>query len=443
MRVAVIGGGISGLAAAHELSGTHEVRVFEASPRAGGKIESVRQDGFLMEGGPDSLVAAKPEAIELCQQLGVSLQPTVSRPVLGLYGGRLRELPEGLVLGVPSRLAPLAFTSLLSWRGKLRALGDLLVPRSTSSDESMASFVSRRLGREVLERLVTPIVRGFTGTDPERTSLAACFPQLRELERRHGSLLRGLWKTRRKGPAGPAMLAPQEGMGALVEALTRKLNVECAQSVLALERSSTGYTLVTSGGQRFEAEQVVVAVPARAAAELLAPLAPEAARELEGFVSASAATVSLGFDRAQLPGSVEASGFVVAYPGGSLIACSFVSTKLPGRSPRDQVLLRAFLRARPGLDVGQLDSEQLVRLALGELRPLLNIQGEPRVAVARLHKASMPVYQVGHLDRVRRLAVQLEPFPGLEVIGCAYTGPGLSECVRSGREAGKRLCRGS
>jgi oxygen-dependent protoporphyrinogen oxidase len=357
----VVGGGITGLAAALRLTQLlpeASITLLEADNRLGGKIVTERVDGFLIEGGPDSFLASKPRGLGLCTELGLAdaLQGTTPRPHRAYVRrrGRLHELPEGLSGLVPTRLGPLLRSGLLSPAGKLRvALDALLPPRPGTADESVGAFVRRRLGREAYEWLVEPLMAGIYAGDGDLLSLAATFPHLREGERRHGGLIRGVLAAQRGAPTPPTLrrgfLTPIRGLGDLVAAGEERLQsagavVVTGAPVHRLERRGRRWLVEHSGGRQLEAEAVILATPAFAAAVLLQPIDAGLAAELAAVPYASSAIVTLAFPADAVPRPLDAHGYVVPRAEGRpALACTWTSAKWAHRAPPGMALLRVFL----------------------------------------------------------------------------------------------------
>jgi len=449
-RVAVLGGGVAGLAAAHRLveRGARDVVLLEAGDRLGGSIATERAGGFTIEAGADSLLTEKPWAVDLCERLGVPLVGTREgeRRTYVVHDGRLEPLPEGFLLLAPTDLRALAASPVFSWRGKLRMALDLVLPRGADlPDESLAHFVRRRLGREALERVAEPLVGGIYTADAERLSLAATMPRFRDLERSHRSLILGLragvGATSAAGARYSLFVAPAAGMGALVEALARRLPEGVARlraPVTALVRDGGGWRLDASGGA-LAADAVVVAAPAHAAAPLLAPLDTELGRLLAGIGYASSATVTLAYRSADVP-ALGGFGFVVpAVERRPLIACTYASRKFPGRAPEGHELMRAFVGGALRADVLARDDGALVDVVRGELRELVGITAAPVLTRVHRHRLAMPQYAVGHLERVAAIEARAAALPALALAGAAYRGVGVPDCVRSGEAAADRV----
>ncbi len=457
----VIGGGISGLVAALELSETGAtVTLVEASDHFGGKISTEHRDGFLLEAGPDSFARHNPAGLGLVRELGLEARLLPTRPgrVYAVRGRRLVPLPAGLHLVVPTRLAPVLASPLLSWRGKARLLGDLVLPRRDVRDgageESVGAFMRRRFGREYLDRVAGPLLAGIHATDADRLSLEAAFPRLAGLERRHRSLVLGA--RRESGGAGRgqetggARVTLAGGLGELVEALVGRLGergveLRAGRPAAALEAGgapdggagSTWKVRFDDGGG-LEAGGVVLAVPAAAAGALLAEAAPGLAAPLTELPAATTATVSLAYPRRAVRHPLDGMGFLApAGEGLAVTACTFASSKFPGRAPEGYVLLRAYVGGSWDGERGRAGDAELVVLVQGELADLLGLSGEP--VLTRVHRfpEANPRYVLGRAERVHAVEAALPP--GVALAGCAYHGLGIPDCIASGRNAARRL----
>jgi oxygen-dependent protoporphyrinogen oxidase len=460
VKLVVVGGGIAGLSAAHRAAEVARERgialdliLIEARGRLGGTIASERADGFLVEAGPDSFLSEKPWALALCRRLGIEDRLVRTddrfRKVFVWHRGRLHPLPDGFQLLAPTAMWPFATSSLFSLSGKLRMALDLVLPRGSGDDESLGAFVRRRLGAEALERVAQPLVAGIYTADPDDLSLQATMPRFLEVERRERSLILGLRRALRRAPLPGTSGARWSlfvtlagGMGELVSALAARLPSGAAvleQRVGALERTGERWRVATSEGDRIEADRVIVATEAHAAARLTRYLDPALAGLLEEIPYASAATVSLGYRRADVPHALDGFGFVVPRTEGkALLAGTFSSVKYPGRAPEGHVLLRGFLGG--ALDARMLAEadDALVARARGELGEALGVTATP--VLTRLHRwpASMPQYRVGHLSRVETIERLVAALPGLSLAGSAYRGVGIADCVRSGESAAEQ-----
>jgi oxygen-dependent protoporphyrinogen oxidase len=463
-RLVIVGGGITGLCAAHRAVEIARERglaltltLIEARERLGGSIASERADGFLVEAGPDSFLSEKPWALALCRRLGVEDRLVRTddrfRKVFVWYRGRLHPLPDGFQLLAPTALRPFATSSLFSVRGKLRMALDLVLPRGSGDDESLGAFVRRRLGAEALERVAQPLVAGIYTADPDELSLSATMPRFIEVERKERSLILGLRRGLQKAPLPGTSGARWSlfvtfagGMEDLVTTLAGRLPagaVALKQRVSALERAGSGWRVATSDGGAFEADRVIVATESHATARLTRYLDPSLANLLEEIRYSSAATVSLGYRRDDVPHPLDGFGFVVPRTEGrALLAGTFSSVKYPGRAPEGHVLIRGFLGGMLNPKMLLEDDNALITRAREELRAALGITAAP--VLTRLHRwpASMPQYTVGHLSRVETIERRAAGLPGLTLAGAAYRGVGLADCVHSGEAAAEAMLLG-
>ncbi len=461
-RILIVGGGIAGLAAAYRLARemrAAQVTLIESEPRLGGKIVTERVGGFLLEGGPDSFLSAKPRGLGLCRELGLAerLHGTNERlrRTYVLRGGQLYDLPEGLSGLVPSRLEPIARSQLLSAWGKLRLAGEYFVkarPGASAGDESVASFVRRRLGGEAYARLIEPLLSGIYAGDGEQLSLAATFPQLRQTELDHGGLMKAMLnRASRPAPAKagqpqlPPFLTMPGGLGEIVDALEARLSsVEILRgvSVTGLERAGKGYRLRLSTGEAREAEAVILATPAYVTAELTAGLDAPLAEALRGIPYSSPATVYLAYAVENMPRPLDGYGYIIPRAEGRpILACTWASSKFSNRAPEGFGLIRVFIGRAGQPDVLAQDDAALVALARAELAGTLDIQAPPAFQRVFRWPRAMPQYNLGHLGRVAAIEQRLEGLPGLFVAGNAYRGVGLPDCIASGETAAERATR--
>lgn len=441
--VVIVGGGITGLVAAHRLSRARaRVVLLEGSDRLGGMVHTDLDDGFLIESGPDSFVAGKESVRALCEELGIGGEVISSRPdhrgSFVWWDQRLHPLPGGFLLMVPTKLSALLGASLLSRQGKLRALGDLVLPRRRpGADESLESFVTRRLGRQVLERIAEPLVAGIHAAEPKTMSLRASFPRFLEMEESHRSLIlaaRAL-STRAATTAGSHFASLRQGMGGLVDALVselRDVDIRTGTRVAWIERDGTGLR-VSSGGLVVTTSTVVLAVPAPVATDLLAGIATRSASALRPIDQVPGASVTVAYRADALP-RLPGSGFVVPTAQRRRISgVSFLHQKWAGRVPDDgYALIRVYVRRSKGTALSESE-EGLQNVALEELDDMVGIGAEPQRSWVSTWEEGLHRYTLGHLERVEEAEANLGP--GIFLAGAGFHGIGLNECVDSGMRA--------
>ena len=449
MRAVVVGGGIAGLAATRRLEAVlpeAEVVLVEEADRVGGKIATERVDGFVIEAAPDSFLSRKPRGVGLCEELGLGGDLAGRRPenerTFVRRGRELHPLPSGLTGMIPTNLDALAESALLSPEGRARLAAEVDVPVRADGDESIASFVSRRLGREAYEAFVEPLMTGIYGGDGEQLSLEATFPQLRALELEHGSLIEGLSAQSSRSPAFPPFVTLRGGMDALVGALTSRLartRLVTGRSVRAVSRGGDGYWVELDGGDALEAQAVVVAAPAFAAADVLRSLDHTLAAAHAEIPYASSVIVTFGFREEDVSHPLDGYGYVVPrVEGTDVLACTWTSRKWEGRAPDGALLVRVYAGRFGGPDLTSEADEDLVRLALGELS-LLGVDAVPILTRVQRWPRGMPQYVLGHPDRLARIESALTDLPGVAVAGAAYRGVGIPDCIRSGEDAAESV----
>ncbi len=464
-RVAVVGGGITGLAAAHRLtelaqeSGTPiDVHLYEARDQLGGSIATTFRDGFLMEGGPDSFITQKPWALQLAKRLGIDDQLIPTNPnfrrTLVVRDGVMHAVPEGFLLLAPTRILPFVTSKLFSWPGKMRMGLDLILPRrdhGANGDESLASFVTRRFGREALDRVAQPLVSGIYTADPEYLSLRATMPRFLEMEQKHGSLILAMRANQKlasksarsdSGARYSMFVSFRRGMQTLIDTLASRLpagSMHTSTPITGIEREAGRYHVtMPAGRETFDA--VLLASPAYASGAMVQSIDPILAEDLHRITYADSATMSLAFRSDQVPVSLDGFGFVVpAIERRSLIAVTFSSVKFEGRAPDGRVLMRAFLGGAMHPEVYSWDDARIEEAVLADLRDLLGVQGRPLFTHLSRWPRSMPQYPVGHLDHVARIREQLASYPGLDVAGNAFGGVGIPDCVHAGESAAERI----
>jgi protoporphyrinogen/coproporphyrinogen III oxidase len=445
MRVAIIGAGVAGLSAAYELSRTRDVSftLFDKRDRAGGVIWTEKEDGCIFEAGPDSFLTEKPWAADLCRDLGIADQLTPSndatRKTYILVRGRLVTIPDGLMFMVPTRIRPVLTTPLFSLGTKLRmGLEWFRRPRESAHDESVADFVARHYGAEMVDRLADPLLGGVYGGKASKLSIRAVLPRFVAMEEKYGSLAKPMLAARKQmAQRGPLFTTMRDGMRSLVDALMAKLPpnaLRLGTEVAGLELENRRWR-VRFGHTSEQFDAIILATPAYAAGNLLHAIAPELAAELNAIDYTSSITLGFGYDAADvsLPSGF---GFLVPRSEGlKMLACTFVHQKFSGRAPADRALLRVFV---PGGDAGEnmkLSDNELLGSVRAELREVLGLSAAPRFARVFRWPRAMAQYTVGHLDRVQRIIALRDHLPGLALAGNAYSGIGVPDCIRTGRDA--------
>ena len=462
-RIAVIGGGISGLAAALrlvELAPSARVTIFEASNRVGGVLDTIRRDGYLIERSADMFTTKDPWALDLCRRVGLEDQllntNEAFRRAFVVHRGKLVPVPEGFTLMSPARMLPVLKTPLLSWRGKARLAWERCVPmRRDNSDESLQDFATRRLGREVYDRLVQPLIGGIYTADPTKLSMQAAMPEFVAMEKEFGNLTRGVrekaTKTKSEGTGARygMFLGLRDGMSSLVDAVVRHLPDGCLQlnsAVQSVRRHGNYWqvevakTSQTSAIRtRHEFDALILATRAPHAAALLREVDVRLADELASIQYASAAVPILGYRRNQIIHPLDGFGFVVPIvEKRQILSGSFTSVKFPGRAPDDRVLFRVFIGGACQDELVRLSDSELYKIAQRELAELLGIHGEPQVRELVRWNHAMPQYHLGHLDRTAKIEQIVSNLPAFALAGNAYRGVGIPCCVRSGELAAER-----
>jgi oxygen-dependent protoporphyrinogen oxidase len=460
-HILVIGGGITGLAAAHRLLTQHPeltVTLVERDSRLGGKILTVEAQGYTLEGGPDSMLGSKPRGIGLARELGLDdrlIGPTeANRRSFVLRRGRLHRIPEGLTGLVPTQLKPLAKSSLISPVGKARMLGDFVRrPRRDDADESLEGFMTRRLGGEVYANLIEPLMAGIYAGDGSALSLEATFPQLRQAEREHGGLIKGVLAQRaRAQPAAngarPGFITFQTGLREMVDALAAAIRdrggeIRLGAAVSLLEQCGSGYRATIDrddGPQTLRVDGVIVATQAWAAAPLLDGIDRAAALALESIPHVSSAIAVLGFDDPAVAAQLQGFGYVVPRAERrDVMAMTWLSSKWAGRAPAGKALIRAFVGRAGQQELLERPDDELVTIVRRELAEVLGIAAAPDLVKVFRWDGGMPQYALGHLERVEVIEDAISRLPGLAVAGNMLRGVGLPDCIASGERAADRV----
>jgi oxygen-dependent protoporphyrinogen oxidase len=422
--------------------------VLEATERAGGVVGTESCEGALLERGPDTLVTHKPAGIALCRELGLGdrlLYPAPERTDI-LLSGELLPVPAGFALLAPTRRWPILVSPLLDWRGKLSALREPSVPPAPppeDGDESVASFVRRRFGDELLERIVEPMIGAIYLADVERLSLRATLPRFLALEREHGSVTRGLGAARADQAAKPAVATLSGGLGQIVDALVAGLPagaLRLDRGVSRLSRGPEGFVLELANGDSLSAAAVLLAIPAHRATPLLREFAPALAGSMSEISYASCVTVYLAWPLERIARPPRSSGFFVPRGAGlELVAASFVSVKFPERVSGGQLVARLFFGGAARPEVSGRTDDELAGIAARELAPLLGVRELPSWVRIHRHPLAMPQLAVGHLDRVSRIRAWALEHPGLELTGGPVGAYGLPDSIAAGESAAERL----
>jgi oxygen-dependent protoporphyrinogen oxidase len=461
-RIAIIGGGISGLSAAYTLEQKRRVgfpveyTLFEATSRLGGVLRTDYLAGCVIEAGPDSFVTEKPWAADLCRSLGLGDQLIGSndadRKTYILTRGRLVEMPDGLMFLVPTKILPTGLSPLFSWKTKLRMTQELFhPPRAVEHDESVAAFVERHYGSEMVDRLADPLLSGVYGGEAANLSVRAVLPRFAEMERTHGSLGRAMLAARKKSKSSgtrktppPLFTSLRNGMQHLAESVVAQLtpsSLVVNTPVQAIQSENGGW-VVSAGLQSDHFDGVILALPGLATADLLRMSSPELSAEIGGVQYSSSITVGLGYDHEVRRSLPPGFGFLVPRSEGKqLLAATFVHNKFPHRAPEDRALLRCFFAGSNAEQVWNRSDDQIVAIVRTELQQILGLRAEPIFARVYKWKSAMAQYGVGHLERLERIERLRQQLPGLMLAGNAYRGIGVPDCVRSGRDAAEALTK--
>jgi oxygen-dependent protoporphyrinogen oxidase len=450
-HVTIIGGGIAGLATTYYLDqlGGYACTLVESSSRLGGTIRTIREDGLLVEAGPDSLITMKPAGLELATSLG--LEPEIiepqSRQFFIYQAGRLRPVPAGFASLAPASPLDIFTSDLLSLQGKLRILTEPFRKQATQAgDESIRAFFERRLGKEFTRVLAEPLFAGIHAGQADQLSMRALLPQFLQMESKHGSIARAV-KARSKpvpGKTRSVFVSLQRGMESLVEALTRQLSGVEIRLDTAANNIKTGedgtYRVSLADATELVSQHVVIATHASNAADLVESLAPDAASPLRKIPYASTASVTLALETDDVSHPLQGTGCLV--PGElQMTACTWSTSKWAGRAPDGKVLFRCFYGRYDDDNVLALDDDALVALAVSELARLLPLHGEPTHRWVHRWENAMPQYLVGHLDRIESIEKGLSAHAGLHLVGAAYRGVGIPDCVRQARELVESIAR--
>ena len=461
-RIAIIGAGISGLATAHAIEWLARERglsvdtlVLESEPRTGGKIWSIKEEGYLCEWGPNGFLDSKPMTLELCDRLGIRSELARSndnaRKRYIYSAGELHRLPENGPMFLQSRL--------ISWPGKLRLAGELFVPpRRDGADETLAEFARRRLGPEALDKLIGPMVSGIFAGDPETMSLKSCFPRICELEQEYGGLLRAMLKLAKQkkaqrkagkdvasaaGPGG-VLTSFVDGIQALTDATAVRLagTVRTGATVTGLQRRDGGWELTLASGEKLEAEQVVAAVPAYVLAGLLQPIDRALGELVAGIPYATMNVICCGYERERIARDLDGFGYLIPRKEGrSILGTLWDSSIFPQRAPAGHVLLRSMMGGATNPAAIKLSDDQVLAKVMADLRDIMGITDRPDFVRIFRHPQAIPQYLAGHARRLAAISDGLQAHPGLVVTGNAFFGVGLNDCVHAANRAAEQVVK--
>lgn len=464
-RAIVVGGGITGLAAAYRLKCEAEKReislditLLESSNRVGGVIQTEHRDGFIIEHGPDAFISTKPWAKALCEELGIDdkligTNPKVRRSFV-IRKDKLVPVPEGFYMMAPGSIGPFLKSPIFSLRGKFRIALDLFIPRRNGiDDESVADFVRRRLGTEAFERMAQPMIGGIYTSDAENLSLKSTFPRFLEMEEEYGSIIKALLTQKRKavqtsrdtsGPRYSLFLSFANGMQTLVDALAGNLSecirLGCSVAMIQKKEDEMGWRVWLDNEEVLETDLLCLALPAPQTSKILSEVSPDLSDKLTNIPYTSSATVNIAFRREDIPHPLNGMGFVVPIKEQlNLIGCSFSSVKFENRAPSNHVLLRAFVSESATNFKGAANNntklKDITSSALIDVSNLLGITNPPIFSIVSQHTQSMAQYQVGHERLVGEIEELAKGFTGLTLAGNAYRGIGIPDCINSGEQA--------
>lgn len=460
MKVVIIGGGITGLATAYylqkeikEQSLPLEVKLFEASDRFGGVIHTAKKDGFIIEKGPDSILARKASALKLIKEVG--LEDKVVSNTAGksyIYArGKIHSMPEGAFMGIPTQVTPFAVSGLFSPLGKLRAAGDFILPRGKEkSDQSLGEFFRRRLGDEIVDNLIDPLLSGIYAGDIDRLSLMSLFPMFYQMEQKHRSLVLGLKKTMpappksaKKEPSKKGMfISLSTGLESLIEEVVKRMDVGTVSKGVPVEkivRDQNHYTITFANGTVEQSDSVVIATEHLHAQKMLSDY--PFMHTFDGMPSYSVANVAMAFPKSAIKQDIEGTGFLVSRNSDFRItACTWTHKKWPGTTPKDMALLRCYVGKPDDQAAVDLSDEEIINLALRDLNKTMDITEKPLFHIITRWKKAMPQYNVGHIERMKNVKESLaKELPGVFLAGGSYEGVGIPDCIDQGETAVKKV----
>ena len=449
--VVIIGGGITGLTSAWllEEAGFRDIHLLEASDYLGGKIKTIRESGFLIETGPDALMVTKPGIRPFLRKLGLEdqlIEPE-SRHFYILHKGRLQAVPAGFASMVPADIPDFLKSPLLSWRGKARMLAERLVPsRKQNRDESLAAFVERRFGHEVLTQLAEPLFSGVYAAPANDLSIKATFPHFHEMERKHGSITSAVLSSRKQN--GPPSSSPFRSFKAGMDTLPYTLFTQLEHTTIWRNTSLVnmqyegGNFLVETNQETLKASRVISTIPSYRLAPAIGDMAPNIPEKLQSIPFASTAIVTLAYKREAVPDQLEATGFLIPKPEQTaLSACTWSSEKWQGRAPKGYVLFRCFFSNQDPKLLQKRPYEEWENLADQSLKNILNIEQPPTHGWLHTWQEAQPQYKMGHPELIRQIDEALQAYPGFYLAGSPYRGVGIPDCIRQAQSTVEQICR--
>jgi protoporphyrinogen/coproporphyrinogen III oxidase len=455
-KVVVIGGGITGLATAYYLQKEIkeknlpiQLKLVEASHRLGGKIQTLIKDGYVIEKGPDSFVPRNSSPITLAKEIGI--HDTLVRSTWGksfvIAGGELYPMPGGSIIGIPTQIAPFITTNLFSITGKMRAAADFILPRSpVTDDQSLGKFFRRRMGDEVVDNLIEPLLTGIYAGDIDQLSLMSTFPELHHIEQKHRSLIAGIKKaasqTENEQKDG-RFLTFSNGLQSLVDGVEDALGPQTINKGMKVshihKEAEQGYTIEFTNGHALDADSVVITTPHHS----LQSMFPSCSfmNYLKGMPATSVATVAMGFDQSAIKKYMDGNEFIVSRNSDySITACTWTHKKWPHSAPEGKVLLRCYLGKSGDETIVDLSDDQIEQIVLEDLGKIVDLEGKPDFTVVTRYKDSMPQYTVGHKERTKALYQNLEEkLPGVFIAGSSFEGLGIPECIEQGEKVVRKV----
>jgi oxygen-dependent protoporphyrinogen oxidase len=464
-KIAIIGGGIAGLSAAYVLEKeaadndiSIEIDLIEKKSRIGGNILTERIDDFIVEGGPDCVFSEKPASLKLCEKLGLEEELLKTREEKkGTYvywNNKLHDLPEGVILMIPTMIMPILLSSLISFPGKMRmALEPFIPKRSNLAEESLSHFVTRRLGKELLDKIAEPLVAGIHAGNPETMSITASFPRFVELEQKHGSLIRGMLSRRKemismmKGRTSKytMFMTLKKGLQELTDNIQNTLSITTIltdNEVIAVTKNNSGYEASLKAGDIKFYDSVIIATPSYITSTLMRGIDLDLSDKLMEIPYVSTATVSLAYSAADVNHIKNGFGFIV--PGISnrkIMAATYTSNKFSYRAPEGSILLRCFVGGAQNEDLVFLDNKEMIKMVQTELKDIVNIKAKPIFTKIYRWEKAMPQYVIGHIERIKKIEELSAKHSGLYLTGSAYKGIGISDCITTSHKVAEEAVK--